>query len=88
MSATSIKLQPEIETPLEQLSIKLDRSKNYLVNQAVKEFLARKAREDERWTETLDAIDSVDNGQTVDGEAVDAWLESWGADNEQDPPHR
>ena len=40
MSVTSIRLSNEVEAPLENLSAKLDRSKNYLINQAVKEFLS------------------------------------------------
>ena len=37
MGVTSIRLSEDVEVPLEQLAKKLDRSKNYLVNQAVKE---------------------------------------------------
>jgi len=33
MGVTSVRLQPEIENPLEELSKKLDRSKSYLINQ-------------------------------------------------------
>ncbi len=44
MGVTSVRLQPEIERPLEALSKKLDRSKNYLINQALKEFLAPPGR--------------------------------------------
>ena len=57
MSVTSIRLNNEVERPLENLSVKLDRSKNYLINQAVKEFLARQAMEDSRWEDTLQALD-------------------------------
>jgi len=56
MSVTSIRLQPEIENPLEKLEIKLDGSKNYLVNQSVKGFLARKSLDESRWKETLEAL--------------------------------
>ena len=42
MGVTSIRLQPEIEAPLDKLATKLDRSKNYLINQANKEFLESK----------------------------------------------
>ncbi len=86
MGVTSVRLQPEIENPLENLSKKLDRSKNYLINQAIKEFLARKSLEDERWGETLEAIGSVKSGKLINEKAVNDWLESWGTDNELDPP--
>ncbi len=86
MGVTSVRLQPEIENPLENLSKKLDRSKNYLINQAIKEFLARKFLEEQRWDETLKAIDSVKSGKLIAEKEVNDWLESWGAENELEPP--
>jgi len=86
MGVTSVRLQPEIEDPLEHLSKKLDRSKNYLINQAIKEFLARQSLEEQRWGETLEAIDSVRAGRSIDERAVNEWLESWGGENELEPP--
>ena len=86
MAVTSIRLQPEIEKPLEILSKKLDRSRNYLINQAVKEFIERRIVEEERWSETLVALDSVKNGVVIEEGEVVAWLESWGAENEKAPP--
>ncbi len=86
MGVTSIRLQPEIENPLEDLSKKLDRSKSYLINQAVKEFLARKALEEQRWIETLEAIDSVKSRKLIEEKEVNDWLESWGTENELKPP--
>ena len=49
MGVTSIRLKAEIEAPLEDLSKKLDRSKNYLINRAIKEFLDREIIDDSRW---------------------------------------
>ncbi len=86
MSVTSIRLANEIETPLEQLALKLDRSKNYIINLAIKEFVARQSVEDDRWAETLEALESVKAGDTVDGEIVTAWLKSWGTDSELTAP--
>jgi len=86
MGVTSVRLQPEIENPLEKLATKLDRSKNYLINQAIKEFLARKSLEDKKWGETLEALDSVKSNRVVTEQDVNEWLESWGKDNEIQPP--
>ncbi len=36
MSITSVRLNDDVERPLESLSKKLDRSKSYLINQAVR----------------------------------------------------
>ncbi len=83
MGVTSIRLQPEVEKPLELLSKKLDRSKNYLINQAIKEFIENKAIEHKRWTETLLALESVKNGAVVEEKEVIDWLKSWGSKNEK-----
>ena len=86
MSVTSIRLQPEIEEPLKKLSEKLDRSRNYLINQAVKEYVERQVMEDLRWADTLSALKSVEAGKTIPGDQVISWLESWGTDKELPKP--
>ena len=57
-----------------------------LINQAVREYVDRKQLDAKRWTETLEAIESVKTGQVVDEESVHAWMESWGTENELPPP--
>lgn len=86
MSVTSVRLNSDIETPLEKLAQKLDRSKNYIINQAIREFIARQAMEDARWQDTLEALQSVKAGHLVDAGEVTKWLESWGTEGEQAPP--
>jgi len=86
MSITSIRITDDIEKPLESLSKKLDRSKNYLINQAIKEFLARQSLEDSRWQDTLEALESIKAGKTIDEENVNAWLNSWGTNDRKSPP--
>ncbi|WP_341328631.1 transcriptional regulator [Methylotuvimicrobium sp. KM2] len=86
MSVTSIRIADEVEKPLEVLSKKLDRSKNYLINQAIKEFLARQSLEDSRWQDTLEALESIKVGKSIDEEDVNAWLNSWGTNNRKSPP--
>ena len=86
MSVTTVRLQPEVESGLEAMADKLHRSKNWLVNQAIREFVARQEQEQSRWSETLTAMGSVAQGKVVSGQAVHAWLESWGSPNELLPP--
>lgn len=86
MSVTSIRIADEVEKPLEVLSKKLDRSKNYLINQAIKEFIARQSLEDSRWQDTLEALESIKVGKSIDEEDVNAWLNSWGTNNRKSPP--
>jgi predicted transcriptional regulator len=86
MSVTSIRIADDVEKPLEVLSRKLDRSKNYLINQAIKEFIARQSLEDSRWQDTLEALESIKAGKSIDEEDVNAWLNSWGTNSRKSPP--
>jgi len=61
-------------------------NKNYLINQAIKEFLERKAVDEQRWQETLEAIDSLKSGRSIDEKDVNEWLDSWGSENESAAP--
>ena len=86
MSITSVRLNDDIEKPLDSLAKKLDRSKSYLINQAVREFIARQAVDDARWEETLEAIESVNRVELIDDSEVNAWLNSWGSDKLKKTP--
>lgn len=86
MGVTSIRLGEDVEGPLEQLAKKLDRSKNYLVNQAVREFVWRQAMEEIRWSDTVAALESVKAGRLVESGKVAQWLKSWGSDAPKSPP--
>jgi predicted transcriptional regulator len=86
MGVTSVRLNSDIEAPLENLAQRLDRSKNYLINQAIKEFVARQAMEDSRWEDTLKALDAVKEGRVINESEVIAWLKTWGTDTESSPP--
>ncbi len=86
MGVTSIRLSEDLEVPLEQLARKLDRSKNYLVNQAIKEFVLRQSMEELRWSDTVEALESVKAGRLVESKEVSDWLKSWGSDVPKSPP--
>ncbi|MET0357042.1 MAG: ribbon-helix-helix protein, CopG family [Cellvibrio sp.] len=82
MSVTTVRLQPELEQSLVAMSNTMNRSKSWLINQALKEFVERQTLEQERWRQTLEAMESVAKGQVVAAEDVHNWLETWGTDNE------
>ena len=86
MSVTTVRLQPEVEEGLEAMAGKLHRTKSWLINQALREFLERQEQEQVRWQETLQAMESVAQGKVTSGEAVHAWLRSWGSADELAPP--
>ena len=86
MSITTVRLQPDVEQSLQAMAGTLHRSKSWLINQALKEFIERQELEKQRWQETLQAMESVAQGRVVSGESVHAWLNSWGSSNELPPP--
>lgn len=86
MSVTSVRIQDDLKEPLEDLAKKLNRSRNWLINEAVKEYISRQESDAQKWKDTLQAIDSVSNGDVIEGDKVNAWLNSWGTNNETKPP--
>ena len=88
MAITTVRLPPETERDLEELAGRLDRSKGWVINQALTEYVARQRLEQSRWQETLEALDAAAEGRVVDAERVHAWLRSWGTADEPPPPDR
>lgn len=86
MSITSVRLQPDVEQGLEAVADKLKRSKSWVINEAIKEFVEKQRVEQQRWQETLSALESIEKGRTVPGDAVHSWLKSWGTPEEGTPP--
>ena len=81
-----MRLLPEVEDGLKAMSGRLQRSKSWVLNQALREYIARESLAEERWKETLGALESLKAGNVVDGEEVHAWLRSWGASEELPAP--
>ena len=88
MGVTSIRLQDDLEKSLSELAEKSNRSKNWLINQAVKEYVESLALEEQRWLETLPALESVKSGKSIPAVEVEAWLSSWGKSDERQPPEK
>lgn len=86
MSVTTVRLQAEVEQHLEAIAIRLQRSKGWVINQAVQEYIEKQQLEQERWSQTLEAMESAAQGKLVDASEVHDWLNSWGTENEQEAP--
>lgn len=86
MSVTTVRLQTEVEQHLQAIANRLHRSKGWVINQALAEYIEKEQREQERWRQTLDAMESAAQGKVVDASKVHGWLESWGTDNEREAP--
>ena len=87
MSKTmTLRLDDEIHQRLTSLAGATDRSKAYLATQALKLFLDNNEWQVLEIKKTLAEADSAGPNQFVSNEAVMAWMETWGTDNEGDPP--
>ena len=86
MAVTTVRFQADIEQQLEAIANRLQRSKGWVINQALSEYIDKQQREQDRWQQTLDAMASAAQGKVVDASEVHSWLNSWGTENEQDPP--
>lgn len=86
MGVTTFRLRPDIEKDFEAIARDSDRSKSWVINEAIEEYIQRRKAERARWEETLQAMQSVAQGNVVSGEAVHTWLKSWGQSNESRPP--
>jgi len=86
MSITSVRLQSDLENQLDFLAQNFHRSKNWLINQAIREYIEKNQQETKRWEETLMALESVKKGQGYHEDDVNGWLESWGTSTELKTP--
>lgn len=84
----SVRLQEDLEASLEGVAERMRRSRNWLINQAVREFLERSQLEESRWQETVESLRSIEAGQGIPEGEVHAWLASWGRPDERKPPGR
>ncbi|HEI3196761.1 TPA: ribbon-helix-helix protein, CopG family [Escherichia coli] len=63
---------------VDQMAARLERSRGWIIKQALSAWLAQ---EEERNRLTLEALDNVTSGQVIDYQAVQAWADSLSTDN-------
>ncbi len=68
---------------VEDLARRLERSKAWVVKQALAAWVDQ---EEERHRLTLEALADIDRGDVIDHQAVQAWAESLESDNPLPPP--
>lgn len=86
MSVTTVRLRPEVESELVALADESRRPKSWLINEALAQYIAQHKESQERWRQTVAAMESVAQGYVVSGESVHQWLRSWGTEDELAPP--
>jgi predicted transcriptional regulator len=86
MSVTSVRLSAELEERLAAVAERARRTKSWIINEAVRDYLERLGEDEKRWGETLEALASLRAGRVADGDEVMAWIASWGKKGEKKPP--
>jgi len=86
MGMTSVRMPDELMAKLNEAADKMRRSKGWIINDAVTEYLDREERKSQMLEETRQALADISAGRVVDGDNVIDWLSSWGSDDEKSPP--
>ncbi|MEM0898868.1 MAG: hypothetical protein AAGI92_02835 [Pseudomonadota bacterium] len=79
----TMRLDEETKKALEAEARRNDRSAGYIAKKAITEMLDREAYKREQIAE---AVKEADKGSFISEEAIDAWVDSWGTENELPPP--
>jgi predicted transcriptional regulator len=86
MGMTSVRMPDDLPRRLDATATRLRRSKGWIINDAVREYLEREDQRQRRDEETREALAELDAGQVVDGDEVLLWIDSWGSKHEREPP--
>jgi predicted transcriptional regulator len=90
-STTSLKLDANIKSRLQQLAQSRRRSSHWLMREAIEQYVEREERREQLRKDALAAwAEYQATGQHVTAEEADAWLAQLeaGEDAEPPPPHR
>lgn len=86
MGMTSVRMPDDLLSQLDQAAKLLRRSKGWIINDAVKEYLAREERKARMLEETREALADIKAGRVVEGTEIMDWLDTWGTDMEKPLP--
>ena len=79
----SIRMDPDIKARFERLAKLEDRSAGYVAQQAIDAYVSRQ----ENLLEVIRLAEiEADKGVFISDEKMDAWVNSWGTDEELAPP--
>ena len=79
----SLRLHPELNDRVAAIATALDRSKSWVIEQAVKDYVEL---EDWRRAVIEEGLKAADEGRVVAHEDVVAWVRSWDQPDELPPP--
>jgi Predicted transcriptional regulator len=87
MSAKAVKLDESTYDRLKALGESRQRTPHWLMKEAINQFLEREEETESRRKDTLQRIAQFEEtGESIPFEIVDAWLATWGTENEAKCP--
>ena len=86
MAMTSVRMSDELMDKLESMSEKLNRSKGWIIKDAISQYVEHMERREQMLLETRRALADIEEGNTIDGDEVMDWVASWGKPDEKEPP--
>ncbi|MGF1480286.1 MAG: CopG family ribbon-helix-helix protein [Cyanophyceae cyanobacterium] len=88
MTTTSFRLDDDLESKLDTIAQELRRSKSWIINDALRLYIAREEKKQQMLRETEEALADLEAGRVVSGPAVMKWLETWGTEDEEAAPQQ
>jgi predicted transcriptional regulator len=83
MTSKAVKLDDSIYDRLKVLGEARQRSPHWLMKEAIRQFLDREEAAEQIRLDTLQRVAQFEaDGKTINHDAVDAWLASWGTESE------
>ena len=63
---------------IDSIAVELERPRDWVIQDALREYVGRHRLEPDRWRQTQEAINAAERGEVVPAEEVFAWLDTWG----------
>lgn len=87
-NVTSVRIEEPLSKRLAELANSISRSKAWVINQALREYIERDTLKKQRWRETETALAAIESGDIYEAAAVHDWMDSWFSEAEKPVPHR
>ncbi len=87
MTSKAVKLDEAIYDRLKNLAETRQRTPHWLMKEAIRQFLEREEAAERIRLDTLQRLAQLEvDGKVINHEVVDAWLATWGTENEGQCP--
>ena len=85
--ATSVKLDDDLKSRIQQLAEKRHRSAHWIMREAIRDYVVREEARESFKREALTSWTAYqESGKHLTGEEVAKWLSTWGTDKETELP--